>query len=175
MNGKILEREGTTLENTIEGGVERNRGAGPEVDSVHNMLSLMMLEVKKTAGVYKSPDDVGVGRLGAEWSIKAGATSNFPRAKQKAESLSNNWVLHGHVANVRGNRHNKKISNLNANHFHLKDKDTGGGSDGPSVVVNTGDVRVPAEASLKDYLEQIKDKKNAWKNWIDKGYIQHSV
>lgn len=172
LNGKILEREGTTLETTIAGGVERNRQAGPEVNSVHNMLSLMMLEVKRTTGVYKSPHDDGVGHLGAEWSIKAGATSNFPKAKEKAETLSKNWVLHGHVANVRGNKFTKKISNLNADHFHLKDKDTAGGPDGPSVVVNSGDVRAPAEASLKNYMEQINDRNNTWRSWIENEYIQ---
>lgn len=171
LNGKILEREGTTLETTIAGGVDRNRGAGPEVDSVHNMLSLMMLEVKKTTAVYKSPFDAGAGKLGAEWTIKAGTSSDYPGAKDKAISLSNDWVLHGHVSGVRGNRFSKKVTAMNADHFHLKDKDSAGGQDGPSIVVNTADVKAPAEAVLKTYLETINDKNNKWRNWIETEYI----
>lgn len=171
LNGKILENEGKTFGDTIEGGVERNREAGAEVTSLHNMLSLMMLEVKKTTGVYKSPYDQGAGKLGAEWTIKAGTSSKYPKVKDKAESISDDWVLHAHVSGVRGNRFNKKITAINADHFHLKDKATAGGGDGPSVVVNTGDVKGPAETALKTYMETINDKNNQWRTWIDTEYI----
>lgn len=172
--GRTLEHQGTTLQDTIEGGVDRNRQTGPEVTSVHKMLSLQMLEVKDTTAVYKSPYDQGVGRLGAEWSIKAGVASGYPRAREMAATLSSDWVLHGHVRNVTGNRHSKKITNMAADNFHLKDKATAGDQNGPSVEVTTADVRVPAETRLTHYMETIKNKKKAWKNWITNEYIDPS-
>lgn len=171
LNGKVLAGEGKTFEDTISGGVVRNREAGEEVTSLHNMLSLMMLEVKKTTGIYKSPYDQGAGRLGAEWTVKAGTSSKYPKVKEKADSIAEDWVLHAHVSGVHGNRFSKKITAINADHFHLKDKATAGGGDGPSVVVNTADVKGPAETALTTYMETINDKNNQWRIWIGSEYI----
>lgn len=171
LTGLGLKKLGSNLIETFdnEGPEIRNRGAGTEVSAVDTMLSMQMIEIKDVKGIYKSADDEKEGHLGAEWIMKNGHVSDQQDAEKMANKVSKDWVLHAHVRDAHANPYSFRTSRLVAAGFHLKDKETAGGADGPSVNVATNHVKADAEKTLLAYIN--KQKKETRKDWLNKGFM----
>ncbi len=168
---ECIKDQGIFLEKHFADGGERNRGAGPEVDAVNQIFASGMVEVGPVNSVYKSPYDIGPGRLGCEWLVKEVCLPHFVRSKSKLSDIAKKWVLHSHVENVKGSRYSREIErNVNAHDFHFKEKKTASGAFGPSVkVVDDRFLKTPAEENLIIYLG--KAKRADFSSWIKKQYI----
>ena len=107
---------------------------------------------------------------GAEWTVKAGTSSKYLN-KEKADSIAEGLAYTPMSAAYTATDSAKNYSKSMPITFTLKDKATAGGGDGPSVVVNTADVKGPAETALTTYMETINDKNNQWRIWIGSGTL----